>query len=280
MPQIYIMSIIATLLAVAAWGILFGAMAGPYRRLAWLAAITLPFSAVVNLFVKRPIATWVAGLAGVTPGLSAFAPLWFLGFAHLLAPVTEEAVKLAPALLPAVQRSIARHIPAGAAGNGIEHTGRQVAAPRLAAIWTGMWLGMGFGIGELWLIAWTVAQTPALAGYPWWQYTGFLTERLVTVYAHGVMTAVAAYGLARGPRKVWTTYAAAVGLHALVNTGAMLYQIGRISAGWSQLLLLMSLLLLTFVFQRLLRLGGAVGGAVAATAMVDATHGPEEETNR
>ncbi len=246
MAQIYISSAVTSVLAAAVWGTTFGIMSGRYRRLAWLVAVTLPFSAAVNFWVKRPLAAWVAAGAGVDPGLTAFAPLWFLVFAHLLAPVTEEAAKLAPALLPPIRRRLA------AAADG------QVSNGRLAAVWAGMWLGIGFGLGELWLIAWSVAQTPALAAYPWWQYTGFMTERLVSIYAHGVMTAVAVYGIALGPRRVWLTYAAAVGLHALVNAGAMLYQLGRVSAAWSQALLLVSLLLLTLAFQRLLRLPGAL----------------------
>ncbi len=234
MPQVYIAAAITAAVSLAVWGLMFGFMARQHRRLWWMALLTLPLSFIVNVWVKRPAFFWVAGVAGLSPVVARTSPLWFILFAHLLAPLTEEAVKILPL------------------------AARDWSAPlrdRGAALWAGMYLGAGFGLGEIWYLAWTIAAIPLYADFPFWQYTGFLNERVLTVYAHAVMTAVAVTGLAAAMRGVrWAGvlgFAAAVGLHSLTNVTALLFQLGLISALAAQGGLLVTLVLLTLIFQRL-----------------------------
>lgn len=246
MPQVYIAAAITTAVSLAVWGLLFGVMARQHRRLWWMALLTLPLSFVINIWVKRPAFFLVAGLAGLSPTVTRTSPVWFILFAHLLAPVTEEAVKLMP-LLSREWRGPLRDGAGAAEGTGTGGGG--------AALWAGMYLGAGFGLGEIWYLAWTIAAIPFYADYPFWQYTGFLNERTLTVYAHAVMTAVAVTGLAAAARGVRGAalrgFGAAVGLHSLTNVTALLFQLGIISALAAQGGLLLTVVLLTFIFQRL-----------------------------
>jgi len=63
---------------------------------------------------------------------------------------------------------------------------------------------------------------PALAGYPLWAYAGFLGERLMATFGHGILSAVLLTGARAGARGAAAGYLAAVGLHGLTNLGALL----------------------------------------------------------
>ena len=63
-------------------------------------------SAGVNLLVKGPLATGVVTLTNTSRGLTAASPVWLLVFAWLLAPITEEAAKAAPLLVPRLRRRL------------------------------------------------------------------------------------------------------------------------------------------------------------------------------
>lgn len=116
-----------------------------------------------------------------------------------------------------------------------------------------MYLGLGFGLGEVAYLAWGIAQSPAYAGYPFWYFGGFFGERLLVVYLHAALTGLAASGWARGPGRGFATYAAAVGLHALANLGAMLYQLKLTSAALSQITLVAAMLAVSVALERLRR---------------------------
>ncbi len=228
MAPAYIMAIITTGIAAAAWLGLVHAMAGRHRRLAWLAAATLPLSFAVNDWVKRPLLVGVARWAGVER--PAEAPFWFAVLVLFTAPVTEEAVKALPLL-------------SGRLRAALNETG--------AALWAGMALGAGFGLSEIWWIARGIARSPALASYPLWAYTGFLGERVAVTFAHAVMTAVTATGLVQG--QAARGYLAAVGLHALLNLEALLGRMGLLDDTLASLWIAVPLAVLTTVFSRLCR---------------------------
>mgnify|MGYP000001287044 FL=1 len=177
-----------------------------FVRLVWFG---LPLSAIVNLLVKGPLGAGGGDLAGIEPGLGLDTPVWFLIFLFLLAPVFEELIKAMPAVLPQVRRRM------GTEGD---------------ALWTGMALGMGFGLGEAIYLAWQVVAAGAYAEYPWYAFTGFFGERLLVVFMHAMMTGVL-FRIAQRGRPV-LGYLAAVGLHALLNSGAMLYQL-ELAPGWA-----------------------------------------------
>lgn len=228
MAPIYIMAILTT---VAGGGLYVGLgvlMARRYRWLTWLVLVGLPLSALINLLVKKPVLQGLARTIG--PSYPAGPPLWYWLFVLLLAPVTEEAIKAMPVLFPRIRRW------AHEAGT---------------ALWTGFFLGIGFGLGEIWFIAWSVASTPQYAGIPWWQFTGFLNERLLVTLVHGIMTAVFVTGIARGRGHGWLGYLYAVGLHSLTNVGALLYQMKLIPASLAGLWTLFPVIIMVLLFTRM-----------------------------
>lgn len=232
LPPIYVAALITLIVSGSLWLTVFSLMAGPWRRLAWLTILGVPLSAVVNLWVKRPLAVAVGSTAGIPPGQGLAPPVWFLVFLFLLSPVFEEAIKLAPLTAVALRR--------------------RLAEPG-AALWAGVYLGLGFGLGEVAYLAWGIAQNPAYSAYPLWYFGGFFGERLMVVYLHAALTGLAASGWARGLGRALVTYGAAAGLHALANLGAMLYQLKLIDAALSQLTLVAALLGVSVALERVRR---------------------------
>jgi uncharacterized membrane protein YhfC len=232
MPGIYVMAVITLLVSAGLWGGLLYVLSGRTRCYLWLLLPGLPLSALVNLGVKRPLAVMVGQMAGIAPKLGLKTPWWFILFLFLLAPVFEEAVKLTPLLLPQIRRLL--------------------VSPA-AALWGGMALGIGFGLGEAAYLSYGIAQSPEYASLPWYLFTGYFGERLLVCFVHGVMTAVVVTGLQHGKGRGVIGYLAAVGLHALANLGAVLFQLGLIPAWGAQLTLLVPVLLLVAIFERLRR---------------------------
>ncbi len=137
-------------------------------------------------------------------------PLCYWMVALLVPPLTEESIKLSPALFPP-----------------LSHWVKEKGG---AALWMGLFLGLGFGLGEIGYFAWSIAQTARYSDYPWYCFTCFAGERLVVVPIHGILTAVAVLGISRGWRCGWSGYLTAVGLHALVNLGTLLLQMKLVSS--------------------------------------------------
>ncbi|MFE7212974.1 PrsW family glutamic-type intramembrane protease [Streptomyces sp. NPDC057611] len=220
---------VATVLVTAATAVwLLRHLAGGDPRCSWLLCCGLGSSALVNLLVKRPLAEAVASAGGTAAEVGAASPVWFLAFALLLPPVTEETVKALPALLPRV-RDLARR-------------------DRLL---TGLALGTGFGIGEAAFVAWTAVRGGDHAGTAWWAFSGFAVERLFASLGHGVMTAVVLWGFGGPRRRRVLGFAAAVGLHTLLNLGAFIDQVAKVPPRVLALWFPAGLLLLGAVFEAL-----------------------------
>ena len=66
--------------------------------------------------------------------------------------------------------------------------------------------------------------------YHWYAFTGFFGERLLVVFMHGMMTGLFFLIAKRGHPVLG--YLAAAGAHALLDSGAMLYQLG-LAPGWA-----------------------------------------------
>ena len=196
-----------------AWG-MFRLMHMPCKHYGWLVVLGLPLSALVNLFVKAPVVKLFANMGGISPQLNDTSPFWFLMFAWLISPLTEELIKILPLVIPQVKRA---------------------AKGSWSGLRVGLALGLGFGMGEAVYLAWQVTQVPDYAAFPWYMFTGFLIERNFAIIAHGLMTAVACYGLWKGGLWRVAGLLIAMGLHAFLNAGAMAYQLGWVSVGFATL---------------------------------------------
>jgi hypothetical protein len=203
------------------------------RRYAWLALITLPFSALVNLLIKGPMVSQIGQSAGIpTEAVPGEIPIWFILILLLAAPILEEWAKALPFLLPPV--------------------GRFLDGPK-AALWAGVALGMGFGLGEVVYLGYTIAVTPQFFGYPWFEFGGFAYERILYAVAQGLLTGILALGLQRGRINALWAYLGAVGLHAAASTGALLAQLGIVDQTQAGGLLLLSVAVIGGVFETLRR---------------------------
>lgn len=205
-------------------------MSGQPRRYLWLLLVGLPLSTLVNLWVKRPLVVGVSQAWNVPVNLGAATPLWFILFVWLVSPVCEEAIKLAPLLIPRI---------------------RTYLATPVDALWGGFALGASFGLGEAAYLAWGVAQNPTYAGLPWYLFSGYASERLIVCFGHGMLTAFITAGLQRSSGAAVRGYLTAIVLHALLNIGPMLLALGLVSMAVVQFPLILALILLLFLFERL-----------------------------
>jgi hypothetical protein len=187
MPGIYLTAILTTAIAAAIFVPLVHKLRLPANeRLLWLAAgLVLPFQPLVFYFVRVPLDHWLVAQLGSTSA----AYRWLTTF---YAPLTEEPVKLVPLLIPAIYRDIS-------AKNFVRYA---------------LAIGLGFAIGEMWFIAERVAQVPALGALPFYQFGGYVTERLMVCVFH---TAFVSVTLWRLRRRLALGLAGAMALHWLGN---------------------------------------------------------------
>jgi len=59
-------------------------------------------------------------------------------------------------------------------------------------------VGIGFGIGEIWFLAQALVRSPNYPDLPFWQFNGFLLERLAVCFLHGAFLVPPFYAYARG----------------------------------------------------------------------------------
>ncbi|MBL8061728.1 MAG: hypothetical protein JNK32_01825 [Anaerolineales bacterium] len=201
MSGVYRMAVITIVLTAVLCIAFLNYLTHSSRRYYWLLLVALPFSFIVNHWVKTPLVIALATWAGIPLKLSLTMPLWFIAVILLNAPIFEEAIKLFPIALPA-SRKLMNDAP--------------------GSLWTGLALGMSFGLGEAAYIAYGIAQSPEYNSLPWYVFTGYAMERLIVTFAHGFMTAIAAYGFYKGGSNILIGYLSAVGLHALINLGPVL----------------------------------------------------------
>ena len=232
MPQIYIMAVITLLISLALWGGLIYLLTGHEKRYFWLLILGLPLSAIANLLLKRPAIILVGQSFHVQPGLGLESPAWFLAFMVLITPLVEEPIKVLPLLLRRAWKLV---------------------TSQTSALWVGFVLGISFGLGEAALIAYGVAQNNAYASLPWYAFTGFLNERIMACFAHGVFTALLLTGMQQGGRSISYGLLAAIGLHLFLNVPAVLYQFKWISNELYGILILIPLVVLAVIFEWLRR---------------------------
>ncbi|MEM1986280.1 MAG: PrsW family glutamic-type intramembrane protease [Nitrososphaeria archaeon] len=228
MHGIFVAAIITTIISIILWGgILYWLSKG--SKYFKFVLITVPFSAIVNLFIKKPVYELALYYFNISPKLNVSTPLFFLIFVLFLSPITEEAIKLLPLIVGRFRRFLSPY----------------------SALWIGFALGVGFGLGEIWYLAWNFSMVPEFAGYPFYYFTGFMSERMIVVFIHGVMTSVAVVNLLKGWKGGLFGYIYAVLLHALTNFGAFLYQIQFLDLTIASLYILIPVIVNALVFERL-----------------------------
>ena len=138
-----------------------------WRALALAFVIALPLQPLVFYFVRLPLDGYLRTTYGIV-GWVTIASLFY-------ASLTEEPAKWLAAAVPAVRRAI-------------------VNDPVVMALA----VGLGFGIGEIWFLAHALINAPSYPNLPFWQFSGFMIERLAVCFLHGAFVAPAFYALARG----------------------------------------------------------------------------------
>ena len=226
MTGIWPMAALTVVASIGVWGGLLWAMSGGDRRLVSPFWAALPLSAMVNVAIKSGLIEGVAWLAGISGPLGLEMPLWFLAFALMLAPVTEEAMKAVPVV---VRKT------------------REILAEPQGPMHVGMAIGLGFGVGEAIYLAWGISSSGQYAGEAWYTFGGFFAERLVVCLLHASLTAVLLYFAAKGR---WILgYGLAVSGHAVANFGALLFQAGVAGMGFTTAWLAVTIVLSAGVFE-------------------------------
>ncbi len=226
--QIYMMAAITLAVSTIFWGGLIYLLSGRQKRYFWLLLLGLSFSALGNLFIKQQVVALVGQAVNVQPYLGMAGPAWFLAFKVLITPLVEEPIKVLPVVLRPV---------------------RKMVASRASALWVGFALGVSFGLGEAVYLAYGIARTPDYAGLPWYAYTGYMSERIFTCFAHGVLTAVLVTGIQRRGRFMLYGLLAALGLHLFLNAPAVMYQFKLIPIELYNLTLMVPFIILAVIFE-------------------------------
>ncbi len=228
-PQIYIMALLTLALSLGLWGGLIYLFTGRQKCYFWLLVLGLPLSTIANLVFKAQLAEWVGRAAQIEPYLGLAAPAWFVAYKMMLAPLVEETIKAAPLLLRPV---------------------RKMVTSRSSALWVGFVLGVSFGLGEAAFLAYGIAQAGVYNNLPWYAFTGYLNERLLACFAHGVLTAVLVTGIQRGGWSTLYGFGASISLHLLLNAPSFLYALKWIPFELYNFALVVPFIVLAMIFER------------------------------
>ncbi|HEY3898687.1 MAG TPA: hypothetical protein VGM54_08750 [Chthoniobacter sp.] len=187
MPGIYLTALITMVVAIAIFVPFIVKLRMPADgRLLWLAAlIVVPLQPLVFYHVRVPFDHWAVAHLGAKSA----AYFWLKTF---YAPLTEEPAKLLPLLIPAICRDIRR-----------DNFARYALA-----------IGLAFAIGEMGFVAERVARSPQFAHLPFYQFGGYVGERLMTCVFHSAFVSLALWRLRR---KFVLGFACAAGAHWLGN---------------------------------------------------------------
>ncbi len=233
MHSIYIAALITTIFSIFIAGIISLKISKrELRYLLSLGLISLPESYIAFNFIRTPIDNLIKQFFNISPFLRQ-PPFWYFLIQLLNTPITEELMKLTSLVIPFFRRNITKD-------------------NRIAA---GMILGLGFGIGEMWLIATWFSRDTSILNYHWYQLGGYIFERILSCFSHGVFTVIAIRGLGNKFIK-YIIYA--MGLHALSNLPIILFSAGFIRLDKIIFQHLMSIYLLVFMLGLGLILGKVI----------------------
>ena len=185
---ILIAALITTVLAIVVVGSLIRYLSESAPR--WLLILTflsaLPAQPVAYYYIRLPLHEWLSQWIGAGVLLTAITLFY--------APVIEEPAKWFSLVLPSLRRKL-----------------RPENAVAIALA-----VGLGFGTGEIWFLAEQLSRSPQLAALPFWQFGGFLLERLQVCFLHGALIALVFKRFAEG-RSVWPAALLGVALHFALN---------------------------------------------------------------
>lgn len=239
MSSIYLAAIIASILAITIIGvIILKVLKKKFLPLALFSIFYLPASYIAFTFIRVPLDKFIIKLFNISGSPNAW-PTWYVLILLLYAPIIEELIKILPLGLPWIRKKVTFN-------------------NRIAV---GMLVGLGFGIGELWFIAFQLYPFIPRSGYHWYQLWGFILERLISCFSHGVFTIVALQTLFKRSTK-YIFYA--IGLHIISNFPVLLFRLGiiRLDGAIFQYLMALYLSLFTVVLILILRRStrGELGG--------------------
>ncbi|MEW6687432.1 MAG: PrsW family glutamic-type intramembrane protease [Candidatus Edwardsbacteria bacterium] len=198
---IYLSAGIATVLSIVLSGYLISLWDKSFKKYLLLVFLLLPFSPFVNILVKKPLTLMLERLFQISEKAK---PWWFLLIDLFIAPITEELFKVLPIIVFPL---------------------RQWVRDYRSVLCIGLAVGLGFGLGEMWLIAWRIhIAKPEIANLAFYKLGGFIGERALCCFVHGILTSLVLKGLLGSFKDILSGYLKAVSLHALLNTSALLYQ--------------------------------------------------------
>lgn len=172
MPQLYIAAAVTSLVAVCMFtALIFQLTSQEHRRkLLYLGCLGLCISPLAYFCVRIPLIKIVEptllGTSAEKPNGTASAAV--LGGVRLLyAPLTEEPAKLLPWIV-------------------LLMLGVWQRPPRELVVPLALTVGVAFAIGEFWLVAYLISAKPdpVIAQLPWYAFRGYISERLMTCFAH------------------------------------------------------------------------------------------------
>ncbi len=186
---IYVTAAISSAIAFLLFGCVLRNLRLPANeRLLWLAfIIALPLQPLAFYLVRVPLDHWLHWQLGATSTAYTLTKT-------IYAPLTEELAKLIPLVVPAITRDI---------------NSRNFVRYAIA-------IGVGFAIGEMWFVAERIASEPSLSQLPFYQFGGYMGERMMTCVFHSAFVSIGLWQLNKQSRFLFG-FAGAVFMHWLTN---------------------------------------------------------------
>jgi len=187
---------------------------------------TLLLSAIVNIFIKKPIYNQLYTLFNISKEVTLW-PLWFIPIVTVIGAFAEEFIKILPIL-----------------------TNKILLREKIDIYFSALLTGFGFGIGEIWYLCYRLSKTQP-------QYAsgfinlillsmGFGGERIIAVLLHIIFIGIVGYGfILNQPLKYFLL---AILLHSVINIPAGLYQTKKVYPLISIVLIIIIFCLILFYF--------------------------------
>ena len=213
MHPIYTATTVASLVAVAVIGgfTLHRAEARDRGRLIRLFLAMLPLWILAFYVVRIPVLVALRKAFGVMPGHPV--PEAYLWVTSFLAPLTEDPAKLLPLLLPGYRLALEARL----SEPDPDTRGRRGRPSLVVSL--ALATGLGFGISEMWGIAQQIAHAHVASNLRWYEFQGFMLERLQVCVLHAGFVSVT---LAQVGHRPWLGLLGTMSLHYLANLPVVL----------------------------------------------------------